>query len=60
MFDEYKKEFLKMKHPSEINEFNKKYKNYKSDKEMWAHFISLLEKHGMNDSFKNHSDPRKK
>ncbi|HHT50787.1 MAG TPA: hypothetical protein GXZ78_04850 [Eubacteriaceae bacterium] len=58
MFDKYKKEFLMIKHPREINDFRKKYPGFKDDKEMRIHFANICKKHMKLDTVDDHSDPR--
>jgi len=58
MIDEYKKEFLEMKHPEELEKFKKKYPNFETDIEMRRHFVNILRKHNLLETSENHSDPR--
>lgn len=58
MINKYKKEFLKIEHPSEFEEFKKKYPNFESDAEMRRHFVNMLRSNNLIETSENHSDPR--
>ncbi|MGI6679491.1 MAG: hypothetical protein ACOX2Q_10735 [Dehalobacterium sp.] len=59
MIDEYKKEFLEIEHPHELEDFKRKYPNYKTDIDMRRHFSNILKEHNLLETSENHSDPRK-